>query len=356
MRSSELNPHVRRAHHAAERHPGTILLATVASLIALLWATHAEAQPPPQGFAVERFYPSAPGAGWLVMDDLELRGGLGGALAATTGYSHNPLLLTSAAGERRLRLVEHQAFLDFGGAVTWDRFRLYANMSSPLIVSGDSGTIDEYRFEPGRNPDIRQDCGQRRVCVDPGWNPDTISDPRFGFDVRLYGGANATLRIGLGTQLVVPAGHRAEYLTDGTWRAMERVLLAGDVAGFAYAAQLGVHLRRLDDTPVPGSPRGSELLYGLAFGARVPANRAGTTALVLGPELFGATALRSPFGSNTTALEGLLSGRVEGRRHDGAQVRLKVGAGAGFVPEFGAPEYRVVLSIETFDRGNGRRR
>src|SRR5260370_39812697 len=41
----------------------------------------------PQGFAVERFYPSAPGGGWFVMDALDLRGGLGGALALTTGYA-----------------------------------------------------------------------------------------------------------------------------------------------------------------------------------------------------------------------------------------------------------------------------
>ena len=41
-------------------------------------ASRSNAQRVPQGYAVERFYPSAPGAGWFVMDDVNLSGGLGG--------------------------------------------------------------------------------------------------------------------------------------------------------------------------------------------------------------------------------------------------------------------------------------
>jgi hypothetical protein len=48
-----------------------------------------------QGFAVERFYPSAPGGGWFVMDDINISGGLGGAISLTGGYALNPLEVSS---------------------------------------------------------------------------------------------------------------------------------------------------------------------------------------------------------------------------------------------------------------------
>src|SRR5208282_3530659 len=101
-----------------------------------------------------------------------------------------------------------------------------------------------------------------------------------------------------------------DYTTDGTVRAMLRVLFAGDLATFTYAGQLGVHVRPLDDAPTPGSPQGSELLFGAAGGVRFPAG--GSTAVVVGPELFGETAFRSFFQSTATGLEGLLTARVEG--------------------------------------------
>ncbi|HET9156756.1 MAG TPA: hypothetical protein VFN91_08825, partial [Myxococcaceae bacterium] len=47
----------------------------------LLFAAGARAQTPVQGFDAERFAPSAPGAGWFVMDSLDMHGELGGALS-----------------------------------------------------------------------------------------------------------------------------------------------------------------------------------------------------------------------------------------------------------------------------------
>ncbi len=50
----------------------------VTAALVNLWAMGARAQLQAQGFAVERFYPSAPGGGWMVMDDLSMRGRFGG--------------------------------------------------------------------------------------------------------------------------------------------------------------------------------------------------------------------------------------------------------------------------------------
>lgn len=314
-------------------------------------SANAVAQTQPQGFAVERFYPSAPGAGWIVMDDLNLRGGLGGALSFAAGYSHNPLRLKSADGSESLALVRHQAFYEFGAAVTCDRFRIYLNASSPLVVQGDSGSFEGYSFPPGYTEKTSHQCGAgKRVCVDPGWNPDTIADPRIGFDARLYGAPGAPLRLGLSTQLYFPAGEHSDYLSDNTFRAMDRLLIAGDLGRIVYAAHVGAHFRLVNDSPAPGSPRGSELLFGLAAGPKLSLAD-GHHALIVGPELFGATAFRDAFGSKTTAVEALLTGRWEGTDSHGAQTRLKAGAGAGLHSEFGAPEWRAVIGIELFDPG-----
>jgi len=286
-----------------------------------------------QGFALERFYPSAPGGGWFVMDDLDMHGGLGGALSLTAGYAHDPLVVTD--GTQHVGVVADQGFFDLGAAVTYDRYRLYLDLSSPLVIRGESGTVGGYRFTA--------------PSVDLGKNTDLIVDARVGYDVRLWGGPTSPFRLGVGAQLFIPNGRREDYDTDDTFRAMVRVLFAGNVGSIAYAGQIGEHIRALDDSPAPGSPQGNELLFGLAAGPRVPVSKDGNTVLVVGPELYGATALQSFLGTTSTALEGLLTGRLEGTRDDGPQIRVKLGTGAGLNQHFGAPEWRFVLGVEVFD-------
>jgi hypothetical protein len=162
----------------------------------------------------------------------------------------------------------------------------------------------------------------------------------------------------VGAQLFVPNGNRfytdvngnshANYDTDGTYRAMGRVLVAGDAGMFTYAGHVGVHVRPLDDSPAPGSPQGSELLFGAAAGAKVPV--LGNHSIVVGPEIYGATAFGAFMQSTGTALEALLTGRLEGTAGDGPQLRFKLGTGAGLNPHFGAPEWRLVFGVELSDR------
>jgi hypothetical protein len=136
---------------------------------------------------------------------------------------------------------------------------------------------------------------------------------------------------------------------------MARLLIAGDRGPLTYAAHIGVHVRPLDDTPTPGSPQGSELLFGVAEGLRAAVlGPGGAAALVVGPEAFGATAFRSFFGRTSTSLEALLTGRVEGTADDGAQLRVKLGAGLGIDRNLGTPDWRVVLGVELFDHDTDR--
>jgi hypothetical protein len=257
----------------------------------------------------------------------------------TIGYARNPLRIPD--GSTHLAVVSQQAFADFGFAATYDRWRLYLNVDSPLVLKGQSGIVGGYQFTaPG---------------IDVGSNPDTVSDVRLGVDGRLLGDAKGPFRLGASAQVLVAEGNRADYDSDQTVRGMLRALVAGDVGAFTYAGQLGAHIRPLDDTPTPGSPQGSELLFGAAAGLKLPLGSAvATPAIVIGPEVFGETAFRSLFAGASTSLEALLTSRIEGTADDGAQLRVKLGTGGGLSPQFGAPEWRFVVGVELFDHGAGK--
>jgi hypothetical protein len=315
----------------SSRRRGVLAAVVLAGVVA--FAARAGAQQQPQGFALDRFYPSAPGGGWFVMDDLDLHGGLGGAVSMTTGYSRNALRVTD--GSQHLAVVSDQVITDLGFAVTYDRWRLYLDLDAPLLAKGQAGTVGDYQLTA--------------PSFDLGTHPDTLSDARLGADVRLLGEPRSAFRLGAGAQLFIPNGDRGDYDTDGTFRAMVRALAAGDLGVLAYAAQLGVHIRPLDDAPAPGSPQGSELLFGAAVGARLPVRPDRGTVFVVGPEVYGETALRSFFGTTATGLEGLLTGRLERPNARGPKWRVKVGGGGGLDPHFGAPAWRVVVGVELFD-------
>jgi hypothetical protein len=294
---------------------------------------HAQQQ---QGFAVERFYPSAPGAGWFVMDDLTMDGTLGGAIELTGGYSQNPWQVTGANGTGGTAVVSAEAFVNVGLAATHDRYRAYLNIPMPLLVIGTSGAIGPYSLTA--------------PAVNVGTNPDTISDPRLGFDVRFLGTAESALRLGGGAQLIFPSGHRTDYVTDARYRGMLRFLAAGDVKAFSFAGQLGYHARSLSDLPALGGPNGSEFLFGGSAGRKFSLGRG--WQVIAGPEIYGETAFRAFFNGNTGA-EALMTGRFE-TISDSRRVRIKIGVGHAVVEHFGAAEWRVLFGADVFGQTRGR--
>jgi len=297
----------------------------VGALALALGSREAAAQPAAQGFAFERAYPSAPGAGWIVMDDLNIPDELGGALAITLGYERNPVVVSGLA------VVSDALHADIGASIHYARWRYYVDIDTALAVSGASGLASAYAYTA--------------PSLDPSGHPDAITDVRLGADVRVLGQPGDPLRIGAGAQLYAPNDNRANYTTDGTFRGVIRALVAGDHGHFTWAGQFGAHVRPLDDSPTPGSPRGNELVLGLAGGVTLcPCARWGA---VIGPELYGASALRALFGSSTTAFEGLLSARLE-QRGAGQRVRIRLAIGSALHHEFGAAEWRVLAGVELF--------
>jgi hypothetical protein len=315
---------------SSELHRSGVYALIAGFALLFFWPSFAHAQQQAEGFAVERLYQSAPGAGWFVMDDLDISGRLGGTVSFTSGYARNPLVITGPDGKQKLAVVSEEAFIDFGAAITHDRFRGYIDFPVPVLVSGMSGTLGQYQFTA--------------PSVSVGNHPDSISDPRIGFDVRLFGEPGSMLRLGVGAQLIFPAGDRADYVTDDKYRAMFRFLAAGETGKFTYAGQLGVHVRTLNDAPVPGSPNGSEFLYGISGGCRFAGPNG--WAVIAGPEIFGETAFNSFF-NGETGTEALLTGRFE-RTGTGRNLRIKLGVGHALVQNFGAAQWRVVFGVEMF--------
>lgn len=301
------------------RIASTLSLVLASTLSSVASAQEQEAQ----GFAVDRISTPVPGSSWLVNDSLDMHGELGGTIGVSFAYAHDALRVPSA-------IVSDRAVAAIGMAATYERLRLSLAFEAPFVMRGENGTANGYTFTA---PD-----------VDPGSHPDTLSDVRLGLDARLVGEADGPLRLGAGAQLFVPSGERRDYVTDDTYRALGRVLLAGDLAhAFSYAAFVGLHLRPLDDREVPESPRGSELVASAAAG---PQFAIGTTSSIgVGPELYAASAFAALLQKRRTAVEGLVSGRLD-TRLDGATLRVKLGAGAGLHAHFGAPEWRSIVSIE----------
>jgi hypothetical protein len=304
--------------------------ALLGGLVLSIWPLFADAQQQEAGFAVERLYLSAPGAGWFVMDDLDIGGRLGGAVSLTSGYARNPLVIADPDSKQTLAVVSEEAFLDIGAAVTYNRFRGYIDFPMPLELSGTSGTLGPYQFTA--------------PSVSLGTNPDTISDPRLGVDVRLLGEPGSRLRLGGSAQVIIPSGSRSDYVTDARYRGMFRFLVAGDAGTFNYAGQVGIQVRSLNEAPVPDSPNGNEFLYGVSGGRRFAwPNR---WALVAGPELFGETAFQAS-SSGEAGSEALLTGRFE-HSGTGRNLRIKLGVGHALVQNFGAAQWRIVFGVELF--------
>ena len=306
------------------------------------------------GYTAERFYPSAPGNSWSVMDDLKLAGPLGGAVSLVTGYSHHPVRVSLPGNSQSLNVVSDQAFADVGLAILIDRFRFTLDIPNPLYGAGQSGNIVQ-------QPDWRLQNSQVRVftftapSVDVAHYPDRVADVRLGVDSRIWGSIDGPLRLGFSAQLFVPSGERANYITDNTYRALLRVLYAGNWGILNHAGYVGVHLRPRDDSPTLsspslGGPRGSELVFGLAAAPEAPLSNGSLDRIGLGPEVFGESAWKSAFGKYTTALEALFSAHYAHTNSHGAVFRLKAGVGCGLAAEFGAPTWRTVVGIEISDR------
>jgi OmpA-OmpF porin, OOP family len=271
------------------------------------------------GFAMNRFDPAEAGSDWFVNDSLDLRGSPHLAAGMIWDWSYKPLILPDADDEAASRNVVTDQVVAHAAVAFMLYDRIRAALDLPVVV-----------FQHG--DDLSQIAPQLGALHSTG-----VGDLRLSADVRLAGQYGEAFTLALGAQAHVPTGRRSQLSSDGTFRFVPRVLVAGDGKGLVYAAKLGFAYRPRDAAFV-GRELTSEAVFSLAGGVRV------NDIFVFGPELWGATAVGKgveAFEPRSTALELLLGFHVT----LGQSWLLGSGLGPGLTRADGTPSMRLLLSL-----------
>ncbi|MGZ3424687.1 MAG: OmpA family protein [Polyangiales bacterium] len=289
-------------------------------LLASLSSNQASAQQ--QGFALDRFEPSDRGSDWFHLDSLDLRGNVRPAIGATFDWAHRPLVLVKADGNGDTALVKDQYFLHIGAAIILIE-RLKLAFSLPIAV--------------GQTSDVSSVTVSGQTYGSP--SKASVGDVRLSAMVRILGTYGDPFTLAGGLWAWIPSGSRDQYTGDGKFRIQPHLDVAGDISLFTYAARVGANYRALNET-FADAPTGTELAFGASAGIRLVDKK-----LLIGPEIWGTTVLvdGGAFQKKTTPVEG-----VFGVHYNFGDFRIGGGAGPGFTRGFGAPELRVLASVDYF--------
>ena len=271
-------------------------------------------------FAVNKFDPAEKGSEWFVNESLDMRGKLRPALGLTTEISSKPVIFYFPDGSQQGALVTTQLYAHLGASVTLlDRIRIGANLPLALYQDGDSQTVVTSTGQTPLNAPSKA----------------AVGDLRVGADLRLIGEYKDAFTLAVGGQVHLPTGVRHQYTGDGATRIVPRLMIAGDLAGLAYAVRIGYEFRqRADD--FANVQFGDEVTGGVAIGLR-----AFDRKLLIGPEFYGSTLAAHAFHERTSPSEIIFGGHyTEGDWRFGA------GLGAGLTNAFGSPDLRAILGIE----------
>jgi OOP family OmpA-OmpF porin len=295
---------------------GRVLASCTLGLASVLAATTAAAQD--RGFSLNRFDRSEAGSDWFAGESLDLRGHARPALGLTLDWAHKPLVLYDAKGNEVAALLQNQLYAHLGGAlVLWDRVRFGAELPIALWQSGQAAILGTTTLSPSTST--------------------TVGDLRVGGDVRLLGQYGDALTLAAGLQLHLPTGSRSAYTGDGKLRVTPRLMVAGDIAAFAYSARLGFNYRAQGER-LANVATGSELQFVATAGVRVLDKK-----LLLGPELWGSTVVSkgAAFGKETTPFELVLGGHYRI-----PNFIFGLGVGPGLTRGLGAPAARLLASVD----------
>jgi len=290
------------------------------SALCLLFTSGASAD---GGFALDRYEPSERGSDWFANESLDLRGNQRFAFGVVGDYAYKPLVFYDAGGDEQAAIVEHQLFVHLGGAVVlFDRLRLGANLPLLAYTKGESLDVANSSFSSS--------------------DKTTVGDPRLSLDVRLLGEYGGAATLAFGVQGFIPVGSQDAFASDGKVRLRPRLMLAGDVGALTYAAQTGFNYRARNDN-LGADAFGSEMTFAAAVGVRAMDKK-----LTVGPEVFGSTVVSDggdgAFKKRTTPLEVVFGGKYRVT----PDWRVGAAVGPGLTRGVGAPQVRVLASIEWF--------
>ncbi|MBS1120708.1 MAG: Outer rane lipoprotein omp16 precursor, partial [Deltaproteobacteria bacterium] len=300
------------------RRRGKLASSTLALVLiaALEPSARAQATESP-GAAIDVFRSAAAGSDWFTLDSLDFRGHLRLALRGLLEPAHNPLVNYAADGSMRSLVVSNQFFMHAGASlVVRSRYRF--SLAVPLALH--QGT------EPSFFEGIR---------VDPSGSGG-VGDLAASGDVRILGRYGDPVELAAGLTVLFPTGSQAGFRGDGSMGGYPHVNAAGQVGLVAWAAELGLAIRR--GARIGNVNFGNELRFRAATGLRLLHAR-----MLVGPELYGAADLGSSAGDpRETSLEGDLGARYQ----LAAAWAIRLGVGTGLAKSPGIPDWRALLSVD----------
>ncbi len=283
---------------------GTIGL--LATLLALASSAHAQ--------NIQNFDPAAGTWNYLSVEGARTASHLEFVPALYINYGQNPLLERDVESGEIIEGVVEQ-LITFDLLLTLGLFdRLEVSVDVPLNLA--YGTL----------------LGQR----DEGF---AFGDLRVTPKLRLFGLEDLNAR-GVGLALVLPmnlpTGDSDAFVGAGQFTLNPKLVLEGHVSKVRLAANIGARVR-----PEKKSIRELELSHELTYGAAVDFDIANDYVHLLA-EAFGAAPIAEiDPKSNASPLELLAAARI----FMPAGPVFTVGAGMGLIPDYGTPNFRVVLGF-----------
>ena len=283
-------------------------------LVALLVPARASAQP-----LVERFDPSERGSHFFAADSLELDGDLHFTTGVVMAYGSRLRTFRQSdpgAGRENSRLIENSFWIHPGAALVLAPGARFGLDIPVALQTGTGATLDGTFY--------------------PGPSSPAFGDIRGSFDLRLFGRERADVDgpvVAAGVTAYIPTGASTAYASDDFARFAFRLATAWQAGPLLVAARVG-YMYRKDDLAFAGVRLGGE-------GNAVVAAGYHRGALVIGPELYGSTILKTAFDRRSTPLEVLAGAHLT----FGA-VQVGAGLGTAVVTGLGAPGFRGVLSFD----------
>jgi OOP family OmpA-OmpF porin len=304
--------------------------AIVATLLCSPRIVHAQATE--GNVALNQFDPAPAGDRFFGVPSPYTKGHLEPRIIALFDYAHHPLVV--ANGSSSGAIVSSQGFLHVGLSFSlWNRLLLSMHMPIALVQAGDTPTIGGVQF--------------------PSPSGEQAGDLRIGGRVRLTGGENQPLQIGVAASMYLPTAPDNSY-TGEAFRFAPEVIAGGHIWRLVWSANIRAMLRG------SGNPISLDYGAGLAYLTE-------NEILQLGVEYIGSTPLQqgnvTVAGGKTLARGGISNAELLLN----ARVRIVSGlwaglaAGPGFTDAIGTPAFRATAMIGWFgqpkeDRDRRRRR
>ncbi|MDC3953878.1 OmpA family protein [Polyangium jinanense] len=280
-----------------------ILPLSLAALLALAAPARAD------DIALPRFQPAFAGDRMLGVQSPYAAGDFTFHGMLLVDYARNPYVLKTADGATASEVVGRQLFLHANATYSmWNRLAVNLDVPVALLQTGDADT-----------------------------SPTTadFGDIRLGARVRLYGGYEAPLQVGIGGFFWIPTGTGA-YVTDSYVRGLPQLLLGGQLRDrWVWSFAVGPEIRDKRTTD-DGVVMGTAITGGAGIAILLGEDR----ALQIGPELDISQVLLDASSQNRN-IELSLQGRY--RFLDDFEAGM--GIGAGLSEGVGTPLFRVVAMV-----------